>query len=107
MVGKTTCDGKKKAYEIFANYAPVYVMEIPQMKNACDRDLWKTEILRFKEKIEEITGNKITPEKLQAAVKVVNDHRRALQRLNQLRAASTGPHLGEGRAAHQPDQLLR
>ena len=91
VVGETTCDGKKKAYEIFADYAPVYVMEIPQMKNACDRDLWKTEILRFKEKIEEITGNKITPEKLQAAVKVVNDRRRALQRLNQLRAASPVP----------------
>ena len=60
VVGETTCDGKKKAYEIFADYAPVYVMEIPQMKNACDRDLWKTEILRFKDKIEEITGNKIT-----------------------------------------------
>ena len=70
VVGETTCDGKKKAYEIFADYAPVYVMEIPQMKNACDRDLWKTEILRFKDKIEEITGNKITAEKLQAAIKV-------------------------------------
>ena len=70
MVGETTCDGKKKAYEIFADYAPVYVMEIPQMKNACDRDLWKTEILRFKDKIEEITGNTITAEKLQAAPKL-------------------------------------
>ncbi len=91
VVGETTCDGKKKAYEIFADYAPVYVMEIPQMKNACDRDLWKTEILRFKDKIEAITGNTITAEKLQAAVKLVNDRRRALQRLNQLRAASPVP----------------
>ena len=32
VVGETTCDGKKKAYEIFEEYAPVYVMEIPQMK---------------------------------------------------------------------------
>ena len=91
VVGETTCDGKKKAYEIFADYAPVYVMEIPQMKNACDRDLWKTEILRFKDKIEGITGNTITAEKLQAATKMVNDRRRALQRLNQLRAASPVP----------------
>ena len=34
IVGETTCDGKKKAYEIFSDYSPVYVMEIPQMKNA-------------------------------------------------------------------------
>ncbi len=91
VVGETTCDGKKKAYEIFADYAPVYVMEIPQMKNACDRELWQTEIRRFKDKVEEITGNTITAEKLQQATKIVNDRRRALQRLNQLRSASPVP----------------
>ncbi|GLI35780.1 double-cubane-cluster-containing anaerobic reductase [Desulforhabdus amnigena] len=86
IVGETTCDGKKKAYEIFSDYAPVYVMEIPQMKNACDRDLWKAELLRFKEKIEEITGNAITAPKLREAIRKVNDRRRVLQRLNRLRA---------------------
>lgn len=86
IVGETTCDGKKKAYEIFSDYAPVYVMEIPQMKNACDRDLWKAELLRFKEKIEEITGNAITAPKLHEAIRKVNDRRRVLQRLNRLRA---------------------
>jgi benzoyl-CoA reductase/2-hydroxyglutaryl-CoA dehydratase subunit BcrC/BadD/HgdB len=91
VVGETTCDGKKKAYEIFADYAPVYVMEIPQMKNACDRDLWKAEILRFKDKIEAITGSTITAEKLKGAIKLVNDRRRVLQRLNRLRAAVPTP----------------
>jgi benzoyl-CoA reductase/2-hydroxyglutaryl-CoA dehydratase subunit BcrC/BadD/HgdB len=91
VVGETTCDGKKKAYEIFADYAPLYVMEIPQMKNACDRDLWKSEVLRFKDKIEALTGNTITAEKLKAAIKLVNDRRRVLQRLNRLRAAVPTP----------------
>jgi benzoyl-CoA reductase/2-hydroxyglutaryl-CoA dehydratase subunit BcrC/BadD/HgdB len=91
VVGETTCDGKKKAYEIFADYAPVYVMEIPQMKNACDRDLWKIEVMRFKNKIEEVTGKMITAEKLKAAIKLVNDRRRVLQRLNSLRAAVPTP----------------
>ena len=91
VVGETTCDGKKKAYEIFEDYAPVYVMEIPQMKNACDRELWKAEILRFKAKIEEITGKTITAPKLRAAIDVVNKRREVLQRLNRLRAASPVP----------------
>jgi benzoyl-CoA reductase/2-hydroxyglutaryl-CoA dehydratase subunit BcrC/BadD/HgdB len=91
VVGETTCDGKKKAYEIFADYALVYVMEIPQMKQACDRELWRAEVLRFKDKVEEITGNSITAPKLREAVRVVNDRRRVLQRLNQLRAASPVP----------------
>lgn len=91
IVGETTCDGKKKAYEIFSDYAPLHVMEIPQMKNACDRDLWRAEIVRYKEMIEALTGNTITPEKLKKSIRLVNDRRRVLQRLNRLRAASPVP----------------
>ena len=91
VIGETTCDGKKKAYEIFEEYAPLYVMEVPQMKNACDRDLWKTEVLRFKDKIEEVTGNTITASKLKEAIKIVNNRRRVLQRLNRLRSAIPTP----------------
>lgn len=91
IVGETTCDGKKKAYEIFADYAPVYVMEIPQMKQACDRDLWKAEILRFKDTIENLTGRTITAESLKKAIRLINDRRRVLQRLNRLRAAQPTP----------------
>ena len=91
IVGETTCDGKKKAYEIFSDYAPVYVMEVPHMKNACDRDLWKSEVQRYKSKVEEITGNKITAAGLKDAIHLVNERRRVLQRLNRLRAASPAP----------------
>ena len=91
VVGETTCDGKKKAYEIFAEYAPVYVMEIPQMKQACDRDLWKAEILRFRAEIEQVTGKEITAAKLKEAIRLVNARRRVLQRLNRLRAVVPAP----------------
>jgi len=91
VVGETTCDGKKKAYEIFADYAPVYVMEIPQMKQACDRELWKAEILRFKAEIERITGATITAPRLKEAIRLVNARRAVLQRLNKLRTVSPVP----------------
>jgi len=91
VVGETTCDGKKKAYEIFNDYAPVYVMEIPQMKQACDRELWKAEVRRFKERIEAVAGKEITAARLKEAIKLVNRRRRVLQRLNQLRAAVPTP----------------
>jgi benzoyl-CoA reductase/2-hydroxyglutaryl-CoA dehydratase subunit BcrC/BadD/HgdB len=91
VVGETTCDGKKKAYEIFGDYAPVYVMEIPQMKQACDRELWKAEILRFKDEIERVTGATITAASLKEAIRLVNARRQALQRLNRLRAVAPVP----------------
>src|SRR5512138_3017758 len=47
VVGETTCDGKKKAYELFGRTAPVYVMEIPHMKEAVDREMWRKEVVRF------------------------------------------------------------
>ncbi len=57
VVGETTCDGKKKAYEIFKEIQPnLYVMELPQMKNSKDKEMLKTEYLRFKSELEKITG---------------------------------------------------
>jgi benzoyl-CoA reductase/2-hydroxyglutaryl-CoA dehydratase subunit BcrC/BadD/HgdB len=91
VVGETTCDGKKKAYEIFEEYVPLHVMELPQMKRDVDRDLFKSEVLRFKGKIEEITGQEITAGRLKEAIRLINNRRRVLQRLNKLRVASPSP----------------
>jgi benzoyl-CoA reductase/2-hydroxyglutaryl-CoA dehydratase subunit BcrC/BadD/HgdB len=91
VIGETTCDGKKKAYEAFAEHVPLEVLEVPQRKTAADRLLWKSEVLRYKQLLEELTGNQITVEKLQAAIQTVNAKRRALQRLNALRQADPAP----------------
>ncbi|MBU1206484.1 MAG: 2-hydroxyacyl-CoA dehydratase family protein, partial [Proteobacteria bacterium] len=47
--------------------------------------------LRFKKKVEEVTGNEITAPKLSEAIRIVNNRRKALQRLNRLRAAIPAP----------------
>lgn len=84
-IGETTCDGKKKAWEILGEDVPTYVMQLPQMKRAKDIQAWAEEISAFKDKVEEVTGNKVTPEKLSAAIKLINDKRRALARLYEFR----------------------
>lgn len=91
IIGETTCDGKKKAYEIFNELKETFVIEIPQIRNESTESHWKSELRRLTAKIEEITGNEITAEKLQAAVKTVNEKRKALARLNKLRAADPAP----------------
>ncbi len=92
IVGETTCDGKKKAYEIFEEITKkVYVMEVPNMKEEKDRELWLSEVYKFKKKMEQISGKTLTLENLKEAVKTVNEKRRALQRLNQLRAYDPPP----------------
>ncbi len=91
VVGETTCDGKKKAYEILNDYKETYVMEIPHMKTERDRTLWKGEVLQFKEKLEEITGRKVTEENLRKGIDIVNGKRKALQRLSGLRRSNPSP----------------
>ena len=95
VIGETTCDGKKKAYELFGELAPVYVVELPQMKRPADQALWRGEIDRLVAKLEEVTGRRLTAEALSKAIKEVNDKRRALQRLNAARKASPVPISGK------------
>ncbi len=95
IVGETTCDGKKKMFELLAEYQPVYVMEVPNKKTKRSRDLWKGEVAAFKEVIEKLTGNKITADKLSKATSLINERRRALQRLYNLRKVRPVPISGK------------
>ena len=91
VYGETTCDAKKKTWEILNRYVPTHVMEIPPMKRERDRRLWIEEVKDFTAKIESVSGKKVTVDNLAGAVKVMNDKRRALQRLNHLRSHSPAP----------------
>jgi len=91
VVGETTCDGKKKAFEILDEHTPVYVMEIPQMKEGRDRELWREEMVRFMKCVQGLTGLTISAKKLSEAIRMINDRRRVLLRLNRLRKAVPTP----------------
>jgi benzoyl-CoA reductase/2-hydroxyglutaryl-CoA dehydratase subunit BcrC/BadD/HgdB len=92
IVGETTCDGKKKAYEIFREVQPnLYIMELPQMKQPHDRELLKNEYRRFLEEMEKLSGVKIDAARLKEGIRITNEKRQALHRLAMLRAADPAP----------------
>ncbi|KON10752.1 double-cubane-cluster-containing anaerobic reductase [Clostridium botulinum] len=91
VIGETTCDGKKKAWEILDEYVPVHVIDLPQMKRDKDFKKWGEEINDLIKKVEEITGNKITVEALKEGIRVTNAKRRALKRLYDLRKYKPSP----------------
>ncbi len=91
IIGETTCDGKKKAYEILEDYMPVHVMELPQMKRKKNYEEWQDEIKLFIKKMEELTGNEVTVEKLRKSIDLCNRKRRALKRLYDLRKHTPSP----------------
>ena len=90
-VGETTCDAKKKTWDILAAGGDFHVLEVPQKKGPRDKDLWHEEVVQFKARLEETTGRTLEPEKLAAAVRLMNRKRRALARLNELRKEENPP----------------
>ena len=95
VYGETTCDAKKKTWELLDRLVPTHVMEIPQMKRARDRALWLEEVKDFKKKVEEVCKTTISTDDLAGAIKIINNKRRALQRLTRLRAATPAPISGK------------
>ena len=95
VYGETTCDAKKKTWEILDRLVPTHVMEIPQMKNKRDKTLWLEEVKDFKAKVEEVCKHTITPEDLSEAIQIINNKRRALQRLTKIRANNPAPISGK------------
>jgi benzoyl-CoA reductase/2-hydroxyglutaryl-CoA dehydratase subunit BcrC/BadD/HgdB len=92
VVGETTCDGKKKVYELLNELVPTYVLEIPHKPDTQQgKEFWLKELEAFKAKLEELTGNKITAEKLKESIELINNKRKALKRLSDLRANSPSP----------------
>lgn len=85
IVGETTCDGKKKMYELLGRFKNVYVMHLPQgIDREYDKKLWIAELHRFAEALEEQFQVKITDEALRDACERWNRQRRAKTALLEL-----------------------
>ena len=94
-VGETTCDGKKKAWEILAGDVPFHIIDVPQMKREQDIAAFEAEIMAFIKVVEKVSGKKIDVESLGESIKLINNKRKALQRLYNARKASPVPISGK------------
>ncbi|MFC4770845.1 double-cubane-cluster-containing anaerobic reductase [Enterococcus hermanniensis] len=88
VVGETTCDGKKKMYEYMEEFKETYLMQLPHTRTSeASKQLWYSELVRFKAKLEDFLNVEITDEKIRSAIKLKNRERVAKQnfyRLGQL-----------------------
>ena len=85
IVGETTCDGKKKMYELLGRGKNTYVLHLPQGRDVpYAREMWTEELRRFVRYLEETFSVQITDEKLREAIKQRNALRAARCRLMEL-----------------------
>ena len=76
LVAETTCDGKKKMYEILSKSRPMYVLELTQKSGDPEAfDHWVAELRKFKEELERKFNCVITDEKLRDAIRLMNRER--------------------------------
>ncbi|HHY25711.1 MAG TPA: 2-hydroxyacyl-CoA dehydratase [Desulfitobacterium dehalogenans] len=95
MIGETTCDGKKKMYELLGEIKNLHVMQLPQTQNdEASKELWYKEVLRLKERIEQDFGVTITDEDIRKAIKIKNEERKLLKEFYELSKACPPPITG-------------
>lgn len=96
VIGETTCDGKKKMYELLDKLRPTYVMQLPQTYETEDAvKMWEDEIKKLARKLEEFFGVEITDEKLRAEIKKRNRERRIVMDLYELSKLEPVPLTGK------------
>ncbi|MEG2811578.1 MAG: double-cubane-cluster-containing anaerobic reductase [Clostridium sp.] len=85
IVGETTCDGKKKMYELMGEIKNVHVMQLPhRQKDPIAFEMWKNEIVILKEKLEKDFNVKITEEAIRNSIRIKNEQRDLLREIYEL-----------------------
>jgi Benzoyl-CoA reductase/2-hydroxyglutaryl-CoA dehydratase subunit, BcrC/BadD/HgdB len=92
IVGETTCDGKKKMFEIMRDFKPVHIMQLPHINDAgASFDLWVEELRRLRSRLEEEFQVEISDEKIWEAIKVINHEKKAMKAICDLNRADPPP----------------
>lgn len=92
IVGDTTCDGKKKMFELLNRYKKTHVLQLPQNQDTrVSLPKWRKELDDFREIVENQTGVEITDERLKEAINLMNRERRARKQLMDVNKAIPAP----------------
>lgn len=78
IVGETTCDGKRKMFELMNEIKPTYVMQLPHQRSEVAIEAWRAEIIRLKEKLEDFFDLEITEDAIREAIRNKNRERKAV-----------------------------
>jgi len=92
IVGETTCDGKKKMYEMLGEGKNVYTLHLPQgVAIPQAKEMWVAELKRFKDYLEKTFNVTITDDDLRKACETRNRLRIAKRELMELLTEEVPP----------------
>jgi benzoyl-CoA reductase/2-hydroxyglutaryl-CoA dehydratase subunit BcrC/BadD/HgdB len=95
IVGESTCDGKKKMYELLDEIKSTHVVQLPN-ENKSERAFtyFRDEVLQLKERLEKEFSVTITNEDLKKAIQLKNRQRETLKEFYNLMSLTPPPVTG-------------
>lgn len=95
IVAETTCDGKKKMYEMLAKRHPMVVLELPQKPDQTQAfDHWFAELKNLQKEMEDRFGVQVKEACLRKAISDMNEERALRRRLAELMKCDSPPLTG-------------
>jgi benzoyl-CoA reductase/2-hydroxyglutaryl-CoA dehydratase subunit BcrC/BadD/HgdB len=95
VVGETTCDGKKKMYELMAETRPMYVLNLPHKSADSNAfEYWVRELEEFRVFLSRRFATDVSDAKIAAAIRLLNRERRLRRELAGLMKADRPPMSG-------------
>ncbi|HOA05825.1 MAG TPA: double-cubane-cluster-containing anaerobic reductase [Candidatus Fermentibacter daniensis] len=88
IVAETTCDGKKKMYELIADRKPQHILELTQKHDEDDAFRhWMSEVRKLASFLENLYGVEIADNRLRGAIRAMNRERSLLNTVFELGAS--------------------
>ncbi len=95
VLAETTCDGKKKMFELLGETKPTFLLELPHRDNAPDaREQWVRELARLRDFLATRYRVEVDDARLRAAVRTMNRERGLRRRLADLMKREAPPLTG-------------
>ncbi|HEX2967275.1 MAG TPA: 2-hydroxyacyl-CoA dehydratase family protein, partial [Syntrophorhabdaceae bacterium] len=77
---ETTCDGKKKMFELISERKPTHIMDLPQLPDEAEAlSSWILMIRKLQKFLEDIFGTRVTDEEIETAIKDTNHKNRMIR----------------------------
>ncbi|MDY0188400.1 MAG: double-cubane-cluster-containing anaerobic reductase [Syntrophus sp. (in: bacteria)] len=81
VIGETTCDGKKKMFELIAHLKPTFIMDLPQLPDDAEvLDRWRESVLKLRDFLEKTLQTSLSADRLEAEIRETNRKNRLMDR---------------------------
>jgi len=82
VIAETTCDGKKKMFELISGIKPMYVMDLPQLPDEKEAvDQWTVMIKKVKGFLEATFNRKIDDRAVEKEIQATNEKNRLMNKI--------------------------